>query len=165
MVAKHVLGYPTTRRHALPASGGSKHATRSVNAWHPPSGHSVIFVGLGASMILGFRHLREPKAALSLADRWITLFRAPQSAEILGAKVLDISDDYADADAALAYIVRYGDLSLETLLCLPRNDLRKHIRRCIREDFLSQRTVKLDGWVISRTEAHVVALSALRSRA
>jgi hypothetical protein len=58
-------------------------------------------------------------------------------------------------------ISQSGTALMQRLDALSEKDLIAKLRNPITEDFTSENTVQVDGWVLSRTEARLCALCAL----
>ena len=108
---------------------------------------------LGVLSALGRAGGRE-----SLGARLLRLFRSPASAAAIGRAYLQKSPREADEPRLLR------------LLCSPGHrwqtantrQLRLLIRQQQVEDFKQGRLVRVDGWMLSETEARLCALAALR---
>jgi len=80
--------------------------------------------------------------------------RARASARIIGAAYLATHPD--EADPALLRRAIAADLAPAAQR--DQAELDRALAHRVRADFLEQRTVKVDGWVLSRTEARLCAL-------
>ncbi|WP_158044312.1 hypothetical protein [Skermanella pratensis] len=95
-------------------------------------------------------------AAPPEARRLLALLRSPAAARRIGLAYLETSVDEADPAKLVALIVGDGvDRGTAD------GDLLRHVAERQRADFAAGRTVKLDGWVLSRTEARLYALAAV----
>jgi hypothetical protein len=92
----------------------------------------------------------ERGAAASL----VRSIRARASARIIGAAYLATHPDEADA----AILCRAIAADLATAAPRDQAELDRALANRVRADFLQRRTVKVDGWVLSRTEARLCAL-------
>jgi hypothetical protein len=105
--------------------------------------------------------LGRSQSVLSRADRLTAIFGRKRSARVVGRAYLRQAPEEADpefliaaihgADADLRHLVVDGD----------ELDLATALRYRIRRDFADGRTVRVDGWVLSRTEARLCALAEL----
>ncbi|QQP88281.1 hypothetical protein IGS68_19830 [Skermanella sp. TT6] len=92
-------------------------------------------------------------AAPPEAQRLLALLRSPAAARRIGRAYLETARDEADPAKLAALIVGGGGMS--------DGDLLRHVAERQRADFAAGRTVKLDGWVLSRTEARLYALASV----
>lgn len=104
------------------------------------------------------RRWRPPSARLTrcLSD--------PQSAAVLGARYLARMPEEADREL-LARLIAGARRRALRLARADTRRLRALLARQQRADFACGRTVCLDGWVLSRTEARLCALAALERAA
>lgn len=107
---------------------------------------------------------RVAAAPPALADRLAGLLSSPRAAAVLAGHGA-IRSRFADADAALAHLAQSGGASPEEVSPLSGAALRRYLRTCVRNDFLARRTVAVDGWVITESEAYVLALAGSRPNA
>jgi len=70
----------------------------------------------------------------------------------LAEDYLDATRDPADADGLIARVLEDAE---------PNEGLGEYLLRIIAEDYGAQRTHDLDGWLVSRTEARLLAVLAL----
>jgi hypothetical protein len=92
----------------------------------------------------------------------VAALRSPASAAAIGAAYLRAFP--ADADAELLATALGADATIGPRLDADRPDpegLALAVAQAVRADFVHRRTVKLDGWVMARTEARLCALAAL----
>jgi hypothetical protein len=94
-------------------------------------------------------------AAAGPAARLVGIFREPASARAIGRAYLRQAPEEADAARLLA-LIHPGDCA-----ALSASELRRAVAARQRADFAAGRTVLLDGWVLSRTEARLCALAAV----
>ncbi len=95
------------------------------------------------------------------AGRLTEIFGRKRSARAVGRAYLQQAPDEADPellmsaicnnDAGLCRVVAHGD----------KFRLKKALRDCIRQDFADGQTVRVDGWLLSQTEARLCALAEL----
>jgi hypothetical protein len=98
-------------------------------------------------------------------------------AAIAAAAVLPAARAHAARAAALGAILPHGDeaarvgrayLRLAPAMASPDHlaaarELPAHLAALQRDDFLRGRTVRLEGWILARTEAQLCALTALHA--
>jgi hypothetical protein len=101
---------------------------------------------------------RSPTAAARLA----ATLSDQASARRLGAVYLRITPREANLRTLVSKVG--GHLPVRAVHKASRDELRRHISQAIYSDFTVGRTVKLDGWVMSRTEARVCAIAALAAK-
>lgn len=89
------------------------------------------------------------------ADALRGFFRHPDSAAAIGRAYLHIHPEEADPQRLLARLLP----DAEPLLA--REDLRRALAARQAADFAGGRTLRLDGWVLSLTEARLCAAAAL----
>jgi hypothetical protein len=111
--------------------------------------------GLLAPLAFAGAGLAPRRAAASPAVRLVAVFREPESARVIGRAYLRQAPEEADS-ARLVALIHPGDCS-----SLGDAELRRAVIARQRADFGSGRTVLLDGWLLSRTEARLCALAAL----
>ena len=96
-----------------------------------------------------------------VADRLVAVLRRPASAGAVGRAYLADRPGEADRDwlaARLGADLRGRDCDPS---CSDRARLRAGLARQLRADFAQSRVVRVDGWVLSVTEARLCALAAL----
>ena len=97
---------------------------------------------------------REAEAA-----RWRTQLRSPESAVVVGSAYLaEVTQTDTELIAELAAAVGRPEGGV---LDLSDGELGLRLRDKIRSDYGEDRTVRLRGWTLSRTEAQLCALYAL----
>ena len=112
--------------------------------------------GLLAPLALGIAGLTPRRAgAQGPAARLVGIFRHQESARAVGRAYLRLAPEEADPARLLA-LIHPGDAA-----ALAEAELRRAVAARQREDFACRRTVLLDGWVLSRTEARLCALAEL----
>lgn len=104
----------------------------------------------------GRRHLGPAAARLSSA------VGPADSARAVGRAVLPALPAGTDAAHLVLDIARALNSAPADLAMLPERDLRARILETIRSEHLAGRTVSVQGWEISATEARLYALAALR---
>jgi len=94
------------------------------------------------------------------ANRLIDIFNDKRSASIVGRAYLDYAPHEADVRTLVAKICGSHKQYLNSA---GKDDdaLDKLILESHRNDFANGRTVKVSGWVLSRTEARLSALTAI----
>lgn len=99
-----------------------------------------------------------------LASRIKSLFRTRESAEALGRRYLELYPEDAHTGKILSDFEKdHGWTSLE-MASAGRREFERLVRDAIADDFRMRRTVSLESWVLSRTEARLCALTALGFR-
>jgi hypothetical protein len=93
--------------------------------------------------------------ALPQADALRGFFRHPDSAAAIGRGYLCLCPEEADLHGLLARLLPDAEPPLA------REDLRRALAARQAADFGSGRTLLLDGWVLSLTEARLCAAAAL----
>src|SRR5690606_29257250 len=95
-----------------------------------------------------------------LPERLVRLFAHRESAVVVGRRYLALAHEPADA-AALAARVAGNPRGYARLCAADAVALRALVARQERRDFAAGRTVTVDGWVLSLTEARLCAIAAL----
>jgi hypothetical protein len=118
-------------------------------------------VFLGSLFLMGAASLPPRRAGATLggapaAERLVALLRHRDSAKRVGCEYLKARPKEACAANLLAQLTR--DLKLQAL---SDPDLRAHFNKRSKADFSARRVVKLDGWILSETEARLCALTTL----
>lgn len=101
------------------------------------------------------------RCAISIdAQRLMKILKQKRSARAIGKAYLELEPKEADTTYLVKAICGSG-LDLKRAF-LVRDDvlLRTAIANRIRHDFIKRRTVMIDGWLLSRTEARICALHA-----
>jgi hypothetical protein len=118
-------------------------------------------VFLGFLFLMGVASLPPRRAGATeggepAAERLAALLRHRDSAKRVGREYLKARPQEACAANLLAQLTR--DLKLQAL---SEGDLRAHFNKRSKADFCARRVVKLDGWILSETEARLCALTSL----
>jgi len=118
-------------------------------------------VFLGLLFLMGTASLPPRRARATLAgepaaERLAALLRHRGSAERVGREYLKARPQEACAANLVTQLTR--DLKLQVL---SDGDLRAHFNKRSKADFSARRVVKLDGWILSETEARLCALTSL----
>jgi hypothetical protein len=101
----------------------------------------------------------------TLAQALVGFYRDPESAARVGQAVLAAVPSEATAEAVVAALAGDRRAELEALAASDPAALRALLQEQHRRDFEDGRTVAIDGWVLSRTEARLCAVAALARRA
>jgi len=101
-----------------------------------------------------------PFAAHSLAARFplLRVLEHSESALVIGRACLANSDEAAAPSRLHATLLSSLALSADKAASLSRNELTERVRARVRADYSSGHTVRIDGWVLSRTEVRLAAL-------
>jgi hypothetical protein len=88
--------------------------------------------------------------------------RSAESARVVGRAYLATHPDEADPARLLAAIEAAGGIG-RSVARQPIDPaaLARAVAEAVRDDFLDRRTVRVEGWVLARTEARLCALAAL----
>jgi hypothetical protein len=124
---------------------------------------SVLLAAAGWALLPAAALARLPRAAATtdarLLARLTTFFAAPDSAAALGAAYLRQAPEEAEAASLIARL--FPGVAAATLEHWPDGALRATLARRLAEDFAQSRTVMLQGWILSRSEARLFAAAAL----
>jgi hypothetical protein len=99
----------------------------------------------------------RPVAARNLAR----LFPNPRSAHRLAAAYLDIFPEDRDLGVLMDHLRRRDKALAAALDNGGLRRLRRLVALNVRDDFFRGHTVRIDGWLLSQTEARLCALAAL----
>lgn len=112
--------------------------------------------GLGVAWAIGAPVRRDTPTALEQGDL-TALLRHQSSAKIIGQHYLQHYPHEANADQLLGLITA----GVITDANASGQQLRDRLAQKIRQDFADERVVKLQGWLLARTEARLCALTTL----
>ncbi len=96
-----------------------------------------------------------------LRQRLAGIIGCPDSAVVVGRAFLDMAPGEADPKLLADLICQGRTRSKEAALALDEGGTRRLVQTWIREDFAQGRTVSVQGWILSLTEARLYALTAL----
>lgn len=100
-----------------------------------------------------------------LSTKLVGLLEHRRSARVVGDEYLREGSGEGGA-RALAYAIASGlEGGHDEARTASGSDLRELVELRIQRDFAEDRTVKLHGWIVSRTEARLCALAATEGRA
>lgn len=85
------------------------------------------------------------------------------SARAIGRAYLEAHTHEANTDSLVKAVLTRLDLSVTVMLTMGQSALKARADGAVRDDFGSEDTVMLEGWVLSRTELRLCALVALGS--
>ncbi len=77
----------------------------------------------------------------------------------VGAAYLGTAPEDADPSIMIERMRRHGDALVRALETGSPGQVRRLVARDVREDFAQARIVKVDGWLLSQTEARLCALA------
>jgi hypothetical protein len=124
---------------------------------------SVLLAVAGWALLPVAALARLPLAASDpdarLLARLATFFAVPDSAAALGAAYLRQAPEEAQAASLVARL--FPGVASAALERWPDGALRSALAGRLSEDFAQSRTVVLEGWVLSRSEARLFAAAAL----
>lgn len=100
---------------------------------------------------------RDRRAELG---RWLGLLRSPESAAVVGDAYLARFPEHSSRAALVAELERCVGRAGRGVAALSDAELRRRLREAVRSDYACGRTVSLQGWVVSRSEARLCALHA-----
>jgi hypothetical protein len=126
-----------------------------------------LFLSLAAlSWLQPFRVLRRVSAwnrPDPLTPRLTALFAHPGSAAIVGQAYLRTASAETDERRLVALVCEALPGGRAGAALSTTRQLHDHVRDAQRRDFAQGRVVRVDGWILARTEARLCALAALRS--
>lgn len=93
------------------------------------------------------------------ADRLLAFFAEPERIRALGESYLKAHPEEADRERLISLLLdEIGEVSdLDS-----DEQLRERVGAAVHDDFAAERTVRVEGWIVSRTEARLTALVAMR---
>lgn len=97
----------------------------------------------------------------ALASRMVSIFNNELSAKVVGAEYLRLSQSDADLEHMLDSICRTCGHDTQALMDKDDQQLRDVLVARQRQDFSEGQTVRVQGWVLSKTEARLCALTTL----
>lgn len=89
------------------------------------------------------------------------LIRQQESARVVGRAYLEAVPAEGNALQLSDTLMASLNLDAENAGALAPEQLHQRLRERVRADFRNGRTVKLEGWILSQTEARLMALIAL----
>jgi hypothetical protein len=143
---------------STPPSLGRKFGRRRFLAGATGLGISLVWRSIGSWPIPGL-------GAASAPDRLAGLFEHRASARAIGREYLRVAPAEAGRGTLVSLVAESLPGGAATLTSAGDDELREALRKCTVRDFELQRTVELKGWVLSRTEARLCALTAAVDRA
>jgi hypothetical protein len=125
--------------------------------------------GLRAALAAGWLGLWPwAGSAEDLADPWRRqarrlrgVLRDPAGAARVGRAYLQAYPAEARIESLVAGLTAGWGEDPPVLGCAGRAELRSRLRAQIRADFAARRTVRIQGWVLARSEARLYGLAAL----
>lgn len=102
-------------------------------------------------------------APQGLAERLVKLHGAQSSAQAVGRAYLSLVPAESDPSTLLALICSPGPENRDGTADLDGEGLRDRLMCQHKRDFLEGRTIRIRGWVLSRTEARLCALTTVMS--
>jgi hypothetical protein len=120
---------------------------------------SLVWLGaLGAHPSRSWATPAARRTSDPVASRLVALLRHPESAVVIGTAYLRLAADERRPDRlARAIESRCGGRVLDG----DRDARRRCLSEGVRRDFAEGRVVRIDGWLLSVTEARLCALAAL----
>ena len=106
--------------------------------------------------LTGGQEVLDPFAA-----QWQRLFSRPDSASAIGQVYLQANPQEADAAWLVEQITQDMAGRVVDFAGVRGDDLKTLLQERIRQDFAEENTVKLNGWMLARTEARLYALATL----
>jgi hypothetical protein len=98
-----------------------------------------------------------------LATRLVNVLSSTHSAEVIGQRYLALATEPANVSVLAARVA--GDTAGYLRLCSAGSQqLRALLAQQQRSDFAEGRTVNVDGWILSVTEARVCAIAAVTGK-
>ena len=119
---------------------------------------AAILAGIMVSPDITQRYLSRNR----LGNRFVKTFAHDlKSARAVGQAYLRNVPQESNACILTDMILKRGTDLMLRLDALSEKDLIAKLRDLITDDFTSENTVQVDGWILSRTEARLCALCAL----
>ena len=95
-----------------------------------------------------------------LARRMTAIYSSGLSAALIGKEYLR-NAEHEGSSVTLQELILEGRNSQSDMCMLDNGQLHASLRSWIRDDFCSGRTVQVQGWILSVTEARLMALTAV----
>jgi hypothetical protein len=103
----------------------------------------------------------QPRSIEFSSARLTTSIANRESAAVVGNAYICAMPSEQSADVIVRSIFRDLAIDFNTLSSLTQPRIEELLSLCIREDFAQSRSVNLNGWILSCTEARLYALVAL----
>lgn len=97
----------------------------------------------------------------ALAERLAARFGDLDAVRAVGSQYVRTAPAEAQATLLENAIAAAAGVDAPTLAAATDRDLGRHLSEAVRSDLWSGRTVRLDGWIVARTEGRVIALAHL----
>ncbi|MEW5789882.1 MAG: hypothetical protein ACOY4L_07695 [Pseudomonadota bacterium] len=124
-----------------------------------------MLAGLGVFAFLGPRFGFEQGSTAAnvecLPVKLADFFTHRESARAVGRAYLHAMPTEADADRLAELICMAAPADRATLARASRRELRSLLQARQRQDFAEGRTIEVQGWLLSQTEARLCAIAAL----
>jgi len=122
----------------------------------------LVFVCVGILGFNGFRPvLSGTQDDYSEAHSLLTILNDPESANALGREYLRIAPEEANIDILVNLISSSQHFLTIDIGNTNRSELRNVVRRQLQKDFELKEIAHVHGWILSKTEVRLCALSAL----
>jgi len=125
----------------------------------------LLLGAMGFGLSLGFQALDHwswiSESRYSDSSRLAHLWQYQPSARVLGQEYLRVTPAEAKQKTLTALVVNRLPAKYRTLSAVTDRQLRDHLLAAARRDFIQARTVQLDGWMMSLTEARLCAIATL----
>ncbi|MEB3358007.1 MAG: hypothetical protein VKK04_14865 [Synechococcales bacterium] len=119
-----------------------------------------------AALIPSLLHQRGSQTTSSAFNKTferhlLSVFSNVESAKIIGKTYLSSLPDSLNRDALLSELCLGCDGGVSALSDMNTQALKEWLDRRQRNDFAEGRTVRVNGWILSKTEVDICALAAL----
>jgi hypothetical protein len=121
---------------------------------------AVAAAGAAGVVLPAFGRANEPIARALAHPRLLEIFHGERIVRELGCRYREKIPGESDADA-LAHAIMAGNFASGSLPQLRAASLRRHVDEQVQRDFATGKTLTLDGWILSVTEARQCALFSL----
>ena len=127
---------------------------------------TLAFIGTGISLRSSRVFAARPRFAIhGSAARLIACVDAKRSAEIIGVEYLRAFPAEGNAEQLANLIFSSFGIGYQDLVWADRQEIKSLLGDQQRQDFAADRVVDVGGWILSRTEARLYALTALSAAA
>ena len=118
-----------------------------------------IIAATGGAALMSSISAQVGRERLSLKAALLGVLSDPQGVGDIGRAYLNLFPSEANARQLVSLIVERHPGAFGPAVSL--EEARALLQQAVREDFHEEKTVELNGWVVSRTEARLCALACL----
>lgn len=120
-----------------------------------------LLVTTAATAALGLPAWSLPASVVPPAEALLAVFRDRAAARRMGRAVITALPRFGEQPRVTAALLKDLAFAEGGGISPDAEDIRTRISRSVRTDFAAERTIMVDGWLLSVTEAQLYALAAL----